>query len=385
MNEEKINEEIKKADTDKLERIQISLDKLKNKKSKFLFCVPEAEAPSASIYELYFHATVVKKLGYDVYVLVEKGDYEAPKWIESELTDITHMAMDNPKLMVGPEDIMVIPEVYSNVMEQTKKLPCVRIGLLQSVDYMLNALIPGTDWSAFGINEIITTSDSLKTWVDTFYGGRFNVKTYNVGIPDYFKKSEVPQKPVISIVGRNPNEISKIVKLFYAKFPQYAWITFDPMLTKSKPPQPMRRVDFAKRLQGNFAAVWIDRISSFGTFPVECMKSGVIPVVLRPDIIPEYMLNRDEEGKLTNTVNGAGVWTDNFYDVPLLLGDLIIKYLDDTIPNELYDIMENVSTTYTQENSEKKLAEIYESYVSQRIGVMENALQEEVKEEVEQK
>jgi len=69
------------------------------------------------------------------------------------------------------------------------------------------------------------------------------------------------------------------------------------MLTKSKPPQTMRRVDFAKRLQGNFAAVWIDRIASFGTFPLECMKSGVIPISLVPDIIPEYLIERDENGK----------------------------------------------------------------------------------------
>ena len=319
MSEELVNE-AEKAELEKIEKIKASLDRIKNKKSKFLFCVPESQSPAASVYEIYFHATVVKNLGFDVRILVEKGDYEKPNWIEKELTDLPHIPLTDPKLTVGPEDVMVIPEVFSNVMEQTKNLPCTRIGLLQSVDYMVNSLIPGTDWTSFGIQDIITTSPTLKEWVETFYGKKFNIETYDIGIPEYFEKSKIPQKPVISVIGRNANEISKLVKMFFSKYPQYSWVTFDPMLTKSKPPQQMRRVDFAKRLNGNFAAVWVDRIASFGTFPLECMKSGTIPICLKPDIMPEYMIERDEEGNPVKTVEGAGVWTENYYDLePLSL------------------------------------------------------------------
>ena len=101
-------------------------------------------------------------MGYEVVIMVEKGDYIPPVWIEKELIDFKHMSMSDPKLMVGLEDIMIIPDVYSNIMEQTKNLPCVRIGLLQSIDYMTNALIPGTDWKFFGISDIITTSETVK-------------------------------------------------------------------------------------------------------------------------------------------------------------------------------------------------------------------------------
>jgi len=364
------------AELEKIEKIKISLDKLTNKKSKFLFCVPDSPNPVASVYEIYFHATVVKSMGFEVVMMVEKGDYVIPAWIEKELTNFKHVPMSDPKLTVGPEDIMVIPEVYSNIMEQTKNLPCVRVGLLQSLDYMENALIPGTDWASFGVRDIITTSLSLKELVETFYGkGKFNINTYNIGIPEYFEKSKVPQKPIISIVGRNANEISKFVKLFFAKYPQYNWITFDPMLTKSKPPQTMRRVDFAKRLQENFAAIWIDRIASFGTFPLECMKSGVVPICLKPDIMPEYLLERDEKGNVVKVIEGAGVWTDNFYDLPLLAGEVLIKFLDDGITPELYDTMQKIASKYNQEASEKELTEIYQGLVNQRLELFQNALQ----------
>jgi hypothetical protein len=284
--------------------------------------------------------------------------------------------MADPKLTVGPEDIMIIPEVYSNVMEQTKNLPCVRVGLLQSIDYMLNSLIPGTDWSSFGISDIITTSVTVKEFIETFYGkGKFNIQTYNVGIPDYFEPSTAPQKPVISVVGRNPNEVSKLVKLFFSRYPQYSWVTFDPMLTKSKPPQQMRRVDFAKRLQGNFAAVWVDRIASFGTFPLECMKSGVIPICLKPDITPEYILERDpNDANVIKIAEGAGVWTENFYDLPVMVGEVIIKFLDDAISPEIYSSMQEIAARYTQENAEKELSVIYQSFIDSRIALFESAL-----------
>lgn len=370
---EVINNAIDKNGNENILKLKKSIENISNKNSKFLFVVPDSENPIASVYEIYFHATVVKNMGYDVYMMVERGDYKAPKWIEKELTDHNIVSMSDPKITVGPEDIMVIPEVFSNVMEQTKDLPCKRIGLLQSVDYMMNALIPGTDWSSFGITDIITTSQTLKEWIETFYGiNKFNVVIYDIGIPEYFDKSSKPQKPIISVVGRNANEISKFVKLFYSRHPQYSWVTFDPMLTKSKPPQQMRRVDFAKRLRENFAAVWIDRISSFGTFPLECMKSGVIPICLKPDITPEYLIKRNEEGNAI--VEGGGVWTNNYYDLPIITGDVLVKYLDDAITPELYKSMDDIVAKYSQVNSESMLIDIYEKYISERKALIEQAV-----------
>jgi hypothetical protein len=377
MSTDVLNVEAQKAETEKIEKIKTSLNNIVTKKSKFLFCVSESQSPAASVYEIYFHATVVKNMGYEVLILVEKGDYVIPTWIEKELTAFKHVSMADPKLAVGPEDVMIIPEVYSNVMEQTKNLPCVRVGLLQSVDYMVNSLIPGTDWKSFNINDIVTTSETLKEWVETFYGkNKFNIKTYNIGIPDYFERTEVPQKPIISVVGRNANEISKFVKLFFSRFPQYSWVTFDPMLTKSKPPQQMRRVDFAKRLQGNFAAVWIDRIASFGTFPLECMKSGTIPICLKPDITPEYILERDtvSGNTVVKIADGAGIWTDNYYDLPVITGEVLVKFLDDAISPDLYTSMEKIASKYSQENAELQLAEIYQGFLNTRIALFQSAL-----------
>lgn len=376
MSEEKLNNEAQNAELEKIEKVKQSLSKIENKESKFIFAVPETENPTASVYEIYFHATVAKKMGYKVIILTEKEEYEPPKWVDQELLEHEHVPMSKNKLTVGPEDIMIIPEVFSNVMEQTKNLPCTRVGLLQSVDYMLNSLVPGTDWTSFGINKMITTSQTLKEFVETFYGkNKYDISVYNPSIPEYFKNDGRPQKPVISVIGRNPNEISKLVKLFYSRYPQYSWVTFDPMLTKSKPPQPMRRKDFADRLKGNFAAVWVDRIASWGTFPLECMKSGTIPIGLIPDITPEYLLDRDENGEVSQMKQNVGIWTDNFYDLPNFLGEVLIKFLDDSISDDLYNNMEEVASQYTPENSEKQLIEVYNKLIEDRKKVFQSAIE----------
>jgi len=382
MSEEVVNKEVQDVEQEKIDRVKESINRMENKESKFMFCVPDVDNPTAAVYEIYFHATTVKNMGYKVVMLTEKEGQEAPKWIEKELTEIDHIPMAKNDLKVSPDDVMVLPEVFSNIMEQTKNLPCLRVGLLQSIDYKLNALVPGTNWKSFGIDNIITTSETLKDFVDSYYGKKtFKIKHYNIGLPDYFKRTAEPQKPIISVIGRNANEISKLVKLFYTRYPQYRWVTFDPMRTNSKPSKSMRRKDFADRLRGNFAAIWVDRISSWGTFPLECMASGTIPICLKPDITPEYILERGDDGEATKIVEGAGVWTDNFYDLPVLLGEVLLKYLDDSIDDSLYDSMEKVAGKYTQAKSTEQLISLYNELLSERLDLFKGAITppEEVK------
>lgn len=381
MAEENREIEIKKAEQENIEKVKTAINNLKNKKSTFLFFVAKTNNPSASIYEIYFHANVAKKMGYNVMMLTDADDYEKPYWIEDELLEVDHESMSSTKLKVGPQDILVIPEIFSSAMEQTKNLPCMRIGLLQSIDYMVNALVPSTDWSNFDIKRVITTSDTLKNMVEDYYGkNTFDIKTYNVGIPSYFKNDEKPKRPVITVVGRNPNEISKVIKLFYSKYPQFGWVTFDSMITDTKPPRSLTRKEYADRLRKNFASVWVDRISSFGTLPLEAMKSGNVVIGLIPDIIPEYLVEKTEDEQY-DYVKNCGVWTNNLYELPNLIGQTIIKFLDDTINDEVYDTMQKIAEPYTQENSEKQLSDIYQSFIDERIKVLEDIINEYQKEQ----
>ena len=388
MAEETREEQIQQAELEKINKVKETLDLLNNKGSKFLFFVTQTHNPSASMYEVYFHANVVKDMGYDVKILTDASDYEIPYWLDEGLTDLPHESVQSARLSVGPQDVLVIPEIFSNVMEQTKNLPSIRVALFQSVDYMMNALIPATDWSSFGIEKVITTSGNMRDFLEEFMGkNKFDIKVYDVGIPSYFKNDDIPKRPVISIVGRNPNEISKLIKLFYAKYPQFSWITFDSMITDSKPPRALRRKEFAERLRKNFASVWVDRIASFGTFPLEAMASGSIPIALVPDMPLEYLMETDENGEESYREN-SGVWTNDFYALPILIGDTLTKYLDDTIEEEVYDTMAEISSHYNQDWSKEQIIKIYQGLIEERTNTLqktvddfENSQKEEVVEE----
>ena len=363
-------DEIKEIELNKIEKIKESIESIKQKKSKFLFFVASTTNPAASIYEIYRHATIVKNMGFDVRILTDTSDYEIPKWIEDELVDHQHESMEKAKLSVGSHDVIVIPEIFSNVMEQTKNLPCIRIGLLQSFDYMVNGLLPANDWTSFGIKDVITTSNELVNLLKQFYGiDTFNTYVTPPTIPDYFKYNGELKKPVVTIVGRNPNEISKIVKLFYSKFPQYGWLLFDSMITDSKPPTSLRRVDYANRLKENFAAVWVDRIASFGTLPLEAMAANTITIGLVPDITPEYLL--DDKG---NQIENTGLWTTNIYSIPLLIGELLTKFLDDSINDEVFDTMTFISNKYSESITTTIIENTYNGILNNRKKVLEEAL-----------
>jgi hypothetical protein len=346
-----------------IEKVKASIENIVSKKNQIMFFVPDVNGvPAASIYEIYFHANVLKKNGYKVIMLVEGAKFEKPDFIETELTDVEHVSMESNKLTVSPEDLLVIPEIFTNIMEQTKKLPCMRVVLFQSVDNATKALLPGYDWSMFGIADVLTTGKTLEKFVNEFYGkGRFRLKSYNVPVPDYFTEKYPLKRLVVSVLVRNERELDKIVKMFLSRYPQYRWLNFEPMVTDSKPPKHLRRKDFADRLSKNFAALWIDRISSHALFPLECMKVGTIPISLVPDITPEYLI--DSEGK---PVKNCGVWTDDFFQLPVLIADTLRKFLDDEIGKDVYDEMKQHVEKYSPQVAAEQLVTIYESYFAER-------------------
>lgn len=366
-----MSEEVMPVELSNIDKIKLSLDNLNTKKNKTMFFVPDVQGvPAASIYEIYFHATMLKKNGYPSIILTENNKFEIPDFIEPELTDLEHVSMESNRLTVSPEDLLIIPEIFTNVMEQTKNLPCMRVVLFQSIDNATKALLPGYDWTMFGVNNVLTTSKTMERFVEEFYGkGKFGLKSYNVSVPSYFKDKFPLKKPVVSILVRNERELDKIVKLFLNKYPQYRWLNFEPMMTTSKPPKHLRRKDFAEKLGKNFAALWIDRISSHALFPLECMAVGTIPISYIPDVTPEYLLH---EGK---AVENAGVWTDDFFQIPALIADTLRKFLDDEIGQDIYDTMKNIAGKYSPEISSEQLLAIYQGYYDERKAALVKALE----------
>jgi hypothetical protein len=343
---------------EKIDHLKTSKLNLLNKNQKFLFFIMEAEVNSVAVYEIYNHVKVLREIGYDAKLLTDKNEYKIPDFLDMDLKALPHVSAENQNFQISVEDFVVIPELFANVMEQVKNLPCERIVLLQNFENALRGLLPGVTWLDYNIRNVITTNSKL-TDLSKGYLGLFDIQQYKIGIPDYFKLSAKPKTPVITYFTRNSQEFFKVIKLFYLKYPQYRFISFQDLKGSS-------RTDFAKKIADSFACVWIDEISSFGTVPIEAMKVKTIPIGIIPSIVPEYI---DET--LYN-----GLWTHDIFQIPDLIADVIKMEIQNIIPEKVYNDMKTTADKYNIAESKESIIKAYTYFIDKRVNEIQRYIDE---------
>jgi hypothetical protein len=240
-------------------------------------------------------------------------------------------------------------------MDQITKLPCGKIVLSQAYDHIFETLQPGQTWSQLGFYKCITTSEKQKEYVSSVMR-QISVDVIQPAISDTFKKSEFPPKTIVNVHTRDQRDTINIIKTFYAKFPQYRWITFRDL-------RGLSEVEFAEAMKDSFVSIWVDQTSSYGTFPLESMKMGIPVIGLVPDVVPEWM-NEDN-----------GLWINNKTIINDVLSDYIQNWLEDNINPELYGKMEDtVNTLPTLENFEGETVKLFDTFMSSRLTSFEDQL-----------
>ena len=334
---------------DQIINLTDALGKLKNKKSRIFFLTMDtkgvAKAAVAYNYEI---VKCLNTLGYNAFIMHEKNDYQTTEsWLGKELSEVPHSSIESKDVKVEISDLVIIPEVFGHVLEQVKTMPCERMIMCQSYDYIFETLPPGMTWPVYGVHRCITTSDEQKEAINSVMP-TVSVEKIKLYIPDYFKKSAKPQPPIIAIHTRDPRDTMKIIKSFYLKFPQYKWITFRDLRNLS-------REKFAADLSQSCIAVWVDDVSGFGTFPLEAMKSSIPVIGKVPNLKPEWMKEDN------------GIWTYEYNKIVDVLGSFVNKWLEDEVPNELYKAMEGTIKDYTYESFKTSISDLFNSIYDRKI------------------
>ena len=312
---------------EQVENLKTALSKIKSKDFGIYFYTIDTKGnPVASVANIYEHVKVLNELGYRAYVLHQQNDYKLyedengmgiANWLGEEYANLPHASIEAQQLQVGPSDFLIIPEAFGGLIKETQNFPCKRIVLLQAYEYMLEDLGLGESWQQFGVNDVITTTNTQKEYVESVFRGT-NTHVLPVGIPEYFTKNDKPKKPIVAISSRDKREILKLVKVFYQKYPHYKFITFRDM-------SGMSRETFATELKDSFLGVWVDDLAGFGTFPIECMKTNTPVVGKIPRMVPEWMGYTDENGN--TQLNENGVWTSNLNALPDIVATMVGLYL----------------------------------------------------------
>jgi len=388
-----LQEEVKQPTQNDI--IDNAIGKLRDNTFKTYFYCPPMNGPSGGVGVLLKAAKNLSDNGFDVTLVYEprqdqRASYEAstkaqkqidifdrfnPTWVDFDISKIKIMPLGDKEitfndgttqpcipLSVNPEDFLIIPEGFPDVMKKTMQVSCKRIIFAQSWFYVLNAMQPGEKWQHFGINDVISVSDAISEYLVSVMPG-LNIKDFKQGINrEVFKApTKISDKlPMVAFsASRGPENKLKtynIIKTFYSFYPHLKWIRFQEL-------EGMDREQFAERLASCAFYLYTDDIAGFGTAPLEAMACGTHTVGWASFGGKEYMTNEN------------GFWCNNgdIFQTAEILGIAIDKWLNGEMDSpSIQENYENTLSKYTSEGEKENITNLLNEYKDERIKELES-------------
>ena len=340
-----------------LEKVRAEIEKIDKKENNVYFFVLDTKGiASGSLEYIYKLAMIAKNDGYNVSMLyqIEKGDefVGVKDWLGEEYANLPHHNVASDEIEITPSDIIFIPEIFANVMNQTKKLPCKRVAILQNYDYLLEQMPFAAQWGDFGILDCVCNTEYNSELIkDIFpYVRTTVVEPY---IDKVFGQTIEPKKLIVNIVARDQSDINRVIKPFYWKYPTFKWVSFRDLRGFSKE-------GFAKALREAAITIWVDTDTSFGYSAIEAMKSGSIVIAKVPEK-PLKWMDPDDEQSLS--LRNCCIWFDDFNSVQRQIATVVRSWITDNVPSEVEEEAKKVTDMF----SEKKTTDTFNDYLDKII------------------
>lgn len=345
-----------------LEKLESALTRLENSESIVYFLTYDTKNnPRAAIKHIYDLCLILNKNNIKSKILVEEKKYTGVSgWLDETYSSLEVVSIKEDKPEIKIDDILVVPEYYSNVLQQLSNVRCVKIMLVQQKDYIFETLPVGSKWIDYGFDRVIATTEATKKYILEFFPESI-VHIIPPIIGDNFVPSEKPQKPLVAINCRDRVIHRRIISEFYIKYPQLRWITFRDMVQ-------MSYNDFAEALKDCFVSVWVDDESTFGTFPLESMKCGIPVVGKIPSTEPDWL-------------GENSMWTYDISKIVEILGTYTLAWLEGVdLKDEVKEKMKETLLPYTSSITESNTLSVFNLLKNKRIEAVQKAI-EKLKEE----
>jgi glycosyltransferase involved in cell wall biosynthesis len=299
-------------------------------------------------------ALTLKENGNVTKILVEDKTYTKPEWLGDGYDEIEVVSIKEDKINILIDDVIVVPEYYSNVLQQLSNVRCTKVMLVQQKEFIFETLPVGSRWSDYGFDRVIVTTEEAKKYVmEIFPESLVHIIPPIIG--DNFKPTDGIIKPYIAISCRDRVKHRKLISEFYLKFPHLRWITFRDMVQ-------MSYEEFSEGLKECMVSLWVDDESTFGTFPLESMKCGVPIVGKIPSTEPDWLSEN-------------GMWTYDENKIVDVLGTFVLAWLDGVeLTNEVKDKMKETLLPYNTEITKNNILSIFNSFTNKRIETLSKAL-----------
>lgn len=366
------------------------INKLESNNFTINFYAPPMNTPSGGIGVLLRFAKHLVDAGYKVKVVYEpqidqRASFEQsnkygkqisiyskfePTWLDFDISGIEMSPLGNDEitfssgekaktsmLIVNPEDFLIIPEGFPDVMRKTAQVTCKRIVLAQSWFYVLNGMRTGESWQGFGIKDVISVSDAITEYLNVIMPS-LKIKQVAQGIDRNTFKSPEKMSDKFPMIGfmsnRGPEsrmKMTNIIQTFYAFYPHYRWVRFVEL-------GGMPRKEFAERLASCSLVLSIDDIAGFGTLPLEAMACGTHVVAWANYGGKEYM----------NEKNGFWAVGGDIFQTAEILGLAMNKQLNGELDSEeIKNAYEETLSKYTMEGETTQFLNIINEYKNERI------------------
>lgn len=348
----------------------------KNKFTLYFFVVDCKNVPSGELQYVYQLAKTLYDKKYDVKMIYQlENEYDQSEldelikkeqpiddrrkfigvgeWMGNEYMEIPHMNISKEEWKVSPSDFLFIPEVFPSLMKQTfqHKAPCKRIVLLHNYDYITEFIPFGDEWGSYGIRDVIASTNFQANLIRNIFP-YVKTEVLNPYISDIFRAPIKPKNLIVNIISKKTEDVNKVIKQFYWKYPIYKFITFRDLRGYSKQ-------SLSECLQESAITVWIDSETPFGYSAIEAMKCENIIIGKVPEHVPEWM--GDENGLFDN-----GIWVYDINTIPDILSQVIGSWMQDEIPTVLTEKMKEIKNLYTASDYTQNVERIINHYVGER-------------------
>lgn len=324
-----------------------SISKLENKDFKVFFFVLDTKGnPSGALEYIYQTAFVLNNHGYNVAMLHQEKEFiGVGGWLGEEYANLPHYNIEKENVEITPSDFLFIPEIFANVMIQTKKLPCKRVLIVQNYSNICEFMPPTQNPSKLGINDaIVTTNQQVKKLNEYFPELKCHV--VSPSIKKMFRNNDNPRKLVINVLSKDQTKFNQIVKPFYWMNPVYQWISFRDL-------RGLPQETFCDALRESAISIWVDDETKFGYTLLESLRCGNIVLAKTPEHPSDWML--DENGEFTDSV----LWFDDIEEIPNILSSVVRSWTLDSIPDEVYEKQSKISEGFTEERQDNEIMDAY--------------------------
>lgn len=335
-------------------------DKLLEKKSTFIFYVPEDKGNHlASTYEIFYHAWVLKQNGFDAKIWFDNSydnNRELPQWFEDNLLDVEIIKTEEKgKLQGSVADFLIVQDNSAPIIEQLKNVAINKVIWINSLDKFITSLNPGMDYYSFyGIKDFMVTSSYMDSVLRSHYH-RYPITTYEVtpSIPNYFIPKESNSLNV-TIFSKNATYTRAFVNSFMQKNSHYKFIVFDNLANID------RRV-MADKIASSICTVFLDDYASYPLTPMEVVACKKICLVKKGHHNVDHMLNSKNIYSTNDIFDGSESMVS-------ILSKVVGSHLEDyNLFIEDENEKELLNKHIQSQETQQKLVETYTTMIDDKI------------------